>query len=130
MNSYLIVFAGAGLDGMLRHGFNVFVPRLLGTSFPYHTLTINILGSLTMGLLAGYYATKGDVSQSLQLFLMTGVLGGFTTFLGLLARSGASLRTRRHHINGRVHFFSVGVSILAIFRKYHHAWYLCATSVK
>ncbi|MES1196015.1 MAG: fluoride efflux transporter CrcB, partial [Steroidobacter sp.] len=80
MNSYLIVFIGAGMGGMIRHGFNIFIPRWMGSSFPYHTLTINVLGSLVMGLLAGYFALKGETSQSWRLFLMTGILGGFTTF--------------------------------------------------
>jgi fluoride exporter len=33
-----------------------------------------------MGLLAGYFAFKGDASQSWRLFLTTGILGGYTTF--------------------------------------------------
>ena len=37
-------------------------------------------GSLVMGLLAGYFAFKGDASQSWRLFLTTGILGGYTTF--------------------------------------------------
>jgi CrcB protein len=80
MQDYAIVFLGAGLGGALRHGMNVYVARLLGTAFPWHTLSINILGSLAMGLLAGYFAFENAPSQSLQLFLATGILGGFTTF--------------------------------------------------
>jgi fluoride exporter len=80
MNSYLVVFLGAGLGGVLRHFMNVVIPRFLGTSFPYHTLSINILGSLAMGLVAGYWSMRGDSSQSWRLFLTTGILGGFTTF--------------------------------------------------
>jgi CrcB protein len=40
----------------------------------------NVTGSLVMGLLAGYFAFKGDASQSWRLFLTTGILGGYTTF--------------------------------------------------
>jgi CrcB protein len=54
--------------------------RLLGTGFPFGTLTVNILGSLAMGLLAGWFAQKGEASQHFRLFLTTGILGGFTTF--------------------------------------------------
>lgn len=78
--AYLFVFLGAGLGGALRHGVNLFAARLLGTGFPFGTLTVNVLGSLIMGLLAGYFAFKGDASQHWRLFLTTGVLGGFTTF--------------------------------------------------
>ena len=52
----------------------------LGTAFPYHTFIINITGSIVMGLIAGYLAFKGEASQPWRLFLMTGILGGYTTF--------------------------------------------------
>jgi CrcB protein len=77
---YLIVFVGGGLGAALRHGVNVGAARLLGTAFPYGTLAVNVTGSLLMGLLAGWFAFKGDASQHWRLFLTTGVLGGYTTF--------------------------------------------------
>lgn len=78
--SYLIVFLGGGIGSMLRHGVNLLCARLFGIGFPFGTLTVNITGSIVMGLLAGYFAFKGDAAQSWRLFLMTGVLGGYTTF--------------------------------------------------
>ena len=77
---YLLVFIGGGLGSTLRHAINILCPRLLGTDFPYHTFIINITGSTIMGLIAGYLAFRGDASQSWRLFLMTGILGGYTTF--------------------------------------------------
>ena len=77
---YLIVFAGAGIGGALRHGVNEASARLFGVGFPYGTLIVNILGSLLMGLLAGYFASRAGIPQHVRLFLTTGVLGGFTTF--------------------------------------------------
>jgi len=78
--AFLIVFIGGGLGAALRHGVNIGTARLFGTAFPYGTLTVNIVGCLVMGLLTGYFAFKGDVSQHWRLFLTTGILGGFTTF--------------------------------------------------
>src|ERR1700680_3351584 len=78
--NYLLVFVGGGLGSTLRHIVNVISPRLLGTAFPFHTFIINISGSIVMGLIAGYLAFKGGASQPWRLFLMTGVLGGYTTF--------------------------------------------------
>ena len=78
--NFLIVFLGGGIGSMLRHGVNVLSARWLGTGFPYGTLTVNVTGSIVMGLLAGYFAFKGEATQSWRLFLMTGVLGGYTTF--------------------------------------------------
>jgi CrcB protein len=77
---YLIVFLGGGLGAMLRHGVNLAAARLVGTAFPYGTLAINVTGSILMGLLAGYFAFKGEASQHARLFLTTGILGGYTTF--------------------------------------------------
>jgi len=78
--SYFVVFFGGGLGAALRHGVNVAFARWLGVGFPFATLFVNLTGSLAMGLLAGYFAFRGEASQSLRLFLTTGVLGGFTTF--------------------------------------------------
>ena len=65
---------------MVRHGVNLATPRLLGSGFPWATFLINISGSLVMGLVAGWFAFRGDASQGWRLFLTTGILGGYTTF--------------------------------------------------
>jgi CrcB protein len=78
--AYSTVFLGAGIGGALRHGVNLAGMRLLGSGLPYGTLTVNIIGSLAMGLLAGWFAHKSDPGQAWRLFFTTGVLGGFTTF--------------------------------------------------
>ena len=77
---FLIVFLGGGLGAALRHGVNLAMARLLGTAFPFATLFENVSGSLMMGLLAGYFAFRGGPTQHWQLFLTTGILGGYTTF--------------------------------------------------
>jgi CrcB protein len=78
--NYLLVFVGGGLGASLRHTVNVACARCMGTAFPYGTFIINITGSIVMGLIAGYLAFKGEASQPWRLFLMTGILGGYTTF--------------------------------------------------
>jgi len=80
VQSFLLVFLGGGLGAALRHGVNLISARWFGTAFPWHTLFENVSGSLVMGLLAGYFAMKGDASQHWRLFLTTGILGGYTTF--------------------------------------------------
>jgi CrcB protein len=78
----ILVFLGAGIGGTMRHGVNVFAARLAGPTFPWGTLAINVVGSLGMGLLVAWLATRAalPLSGSLRFFLATGVLGGFTTF--------------------------------------------------
>ena len=78
--SYLLVFFGGGLGASLRHLVNVTCARCIGIGFPWGTFIINITGSTVMGLIAGYLAFKGEASQPFRLFLMTGILGGYTTF--------------------------------------------------
>ena len=78
MSASLLVFLGAGIGGVLRHGVNLAALRL-GPSFPWGTLAINVVGSILMGLLVGWFAARGE-SMPARLFLATGVLGGFTTF--------------------------------------------------
>ena len=77
---YLMVFLGGGLGAMMRHALNLAGVRMLGTHFPYATFFINITGSIIMGIVAGYFAFRGDASQHWRLFLTTGILGGYTTF--------------------------------------------------
>ncbi|MCW2282693.1 CrcB protein [Rhodoblastus acidophilus] len=80
--AYLIVFIGAGLGGCLRHFINLLAARTLGTGFPWGTFLINISGSLTMGLIAGFLTFRAGEAwtQHVRLFLLTGILGGYTTF--------------------------------------------------
>ena len=77
---YLIVFIGGGIGASLRHGFNLAFARLLGTAFPYATLFENVGGSIVMGVLVAWFAFRGGIPQHWQLFLTTGILGGYTTF--------------------------------------------------
>jgi CrcB protein len=112
---YLIVFLGGGLGASLRHGINLLSAKLLGTAFPYSTFIINITGSIVMGLIAGYFAFKGDASQHWRLFLTTGILGGYTTFSAFSL--DAALLYERGAI-GQAAFYviaSVVLSILGLF---------------
>ena len=89
--------------------------RCIGTAFPYGTFIINITGSTIMGLIAGYLAFKGEASQPWRLFVMTGILGGYTTF------SAFSLDTALLYERGEAGLAalyvlgSVGVSIAGLF---------------
>lgn len=77
---YLIVFLGGGIGAALRHGFNLAFARTIGTAFPYATLFENVTGSIAMGVLVALFAFRSGIPQHWQLFLTTGILGGYTTF--------------------------------------------------
>lgn len=75
-----VVAAGGALGAAGRYLTNVAATRLLGVGFPWGTLTVNVLGSLAMGLVIGWLARRSEGGMVLSLFLTTGILGGFTTF--------------------------------------------------
>jgi fluoride exporter len=112
---YLIVFLGAGIGGALRHGANVGAARLLGYGFPSGTLFVNVAGSLAMGLLAGYFASRTGVSQHMRLFLTTGVLGGFTTFSAFSLDTAVLIERHAYGQAAAYVLTSVIISIAAVF---------------
>ena len=72
------VALGGAIGASLRYLSNVSAMRIFGPGFPYGTLFVNILGSFAMGVLIVALAKKG--CTHLAPLLMTGILGGFTTF--------------------------------------------------
>jgi CrcB protein len=74
----LQVALGGALGSMARYLTNVSAMRLIGPGFPWGTMVVNVVGSFLMGVLVVWLAEKG--LTRLAPFLMTGVLGGFTTF--------------------------------------------------
>ena len=76
----LSVMLGGALGAGARHWVGGAMLSLLGAAFPYGTLTVNLVGGLLMGLLAGSLVRLGAGGEAWRLFLGVGVLGGFTTF--------------------------------------------------
>lgn len=80
MQLILFVSAGGAVGAGLRYLVNeAFAVRGLH-AFPWATLTVNVVGSLLMGLLIGMFAVRSIAAPELRAFLTTGILGGFTTF--------------------------------------------------
>ena len=115
VESYLLVFLGAGLGGALRHGVNRAADAWLGSGFPFGTLFVNVAGSLAMGVLAGLFLARTGTDQHLRLFLTTGLLGGFTTFSAFSLE--AALMVQRNDYAALAFYAggSVLLSILALF---------------
>lgn len=81
MNAALLVFLGGGLGSLLRYGVNRLAQAWLPAGFPWGTLIVNVAGGLAAGLIAGVLlAREAGTTGAASLFLMTGLLGGFTTF--------------------------------------------------
>lgn len=109
--AYVVLGGGAG--AAFRYHLGRLMTQWLGpntvTAFPWATLTCNVVGSLAMGLLAGWLARHSEGGDHLRLLLGVGLLGGFTTFSSfslelmlLIERGQASLA-----------FIYAGVSVLA-----------------
>lgn len=76
--NYALVFLGAGVGGVLRYATGKAALAWLGPAFPWGTLTVNVVGCLVMGVLARAFPL--ETGEPYRLLLLTGVLGGFTTF--------------------------------------------------
>lgn len=76
----LLVAIGGALGSVARYLVGLGMTRLLGVSFPWGTLTVNIVGSFAIGILTELVARRFDASTELRLLLVVGILGGFTTF--------------------------------------------------
>jgi CrcB protein len=75
MNSIFLIAAGGAIGSVARYLMSIGIDRWLAINFPFGTLAVNIIGSFTIGLVAGLTDDK-----SLREFIMIGILGGFTTF--------------------------------------------------
>ncbi len=77
LHASLLVAFGGGTGAWLRFVAGRLVPS---AQFPWATFSVNLLGSLAMGLLAGWLVRGGQASETWRLALGVGLLGGFTTF--------------------------------------------------
>ncbi|MCB1476952.1 MAG: fluoride efflux transporter CrcB [Rhodobiaceae bacterium] len=80
MNTVFYVAIGGALGASARHLVGLAALRLFGAGFPWGTITVNIVGSLLMGLFIEALAVKFDGSTAMRALIATGFLGGFTTF--------------------------------------------------
>jgi CrcB protein len=98
MDRYLAVMLGAGLGGLARFVAGTAIMQRYGGAFPLGTVVINITGSFLIGLMMTLLTERWQVHPNWRLFLVTGVLGGYTTFssfeyetLQAMRRGGAGM---------------------------------------
>ena len=81
MQNLLLVGLGGFLGSIARYKLGGLVLHLTAQQrFPYGTFSVNVLGCLTIGILAGLAERYDMFGPQARLFLFTGLLGGFTTF--------------------------------------------------
>ena len=77
-----LIFAigvGSFIGGVFRYLLSLWIQAKAISLFPFHTLSINIMGCFLIGIVLGVF-DKGQISYEWKMFLATGILGGFTTF--------------------------------------------------
>lgn len=80
MTQILLVAAGGAVGSVLRYLVWLWALRSFGPSFPWGTVTVNVTGSFLIGVFAEVIARKFGASAEMRVFLITGILGGYTTF--------------------------------------------------
>jgi len=80
LDRYLVVMLGAALGGLSRFVAGTAIMEKYGGAFPLGTVVINITGSFLIGVLMTLLTERWPGHTNWRLFLVTGVLGGYTTF--------------------------------------------------
>jgi fluoride exporter len=95
---YAAVAAGSGIGGAGRHVCAELTARLVGETFPWGILVVNVIGSFVIGLFAGFVGTGSRFLEEVvvRAFVMAGLWGGYTTF------SAFSLDTLHLMRDGRI----------------------------
>ncbi|HET8731679.1 MAG TPA: fluoride efflux transporter CrcB [Moraxellaceae bacterium] len=113
LHPLVLVALGGALGSMLRYLGAAAVNRFAQSAFPWGTLFVNIVGSLLIGFIMVLLLKLGEWRESARLLLVTGIMGGFTTF------SSFSWETWKLVEEGRVAWAacniaaSIGICLLA-----------------
>ena len=89
--SILVIFCGAGLGALLRAGFNV-VTVNAASVIPLGTLVANMVGGYLVGLAVAFFGNNPQLSPEWRLLIVTGFLGGLTTFSSFSAEVVAMIQ--------------------------------------
>lgn len=119
--SWLMVALGGALGALGRYCVFLWVQSFQQISFPWATLSVNVLGSFLLGTVV-VLVLKEDISISYRLLMMTGFLGAFTTF------STYSLETWMLFKEGHtaLAFINVGVQNIVSLVAVGSGWFLCS----
>jgi fluoride exporter len=89
---YFVVLLGAGLGGLARYAAGTWIMARYGGRFPMGTFVINVTGSFLIGLLMALFSERFQPHPNWRLFLVVGILGGYTTFSSFEYETFQSIR--------------------------------------
>ena len=113
---FLLVGLGGAIGAMARYGVGLAAMRLApGATWPWATLTVNVVGGVLMGLLVGWMAERAGAGQeNIRLLGAVGVLGGFTTFSAFSLETVLMIERRQFGMAAGYVAVSVVVAIAAL----------------
>lgn len=116
MTRLLLVAIGGALGSMARYGVGLGAARLFPAStWPWGTLTVNVVGGLVMGLLVGWMGLRaGSGQETVRVFAAVGVLGGFTTFSAFSLETALMIERREYGLAGAYVLLSVVLAVAAL----------------
>ena len=116
MTRLLIVGLGGALGSMARYGAGSLAQRLApDAAWPWGTFSVNLIGGVLMGLVAGWLSQRGQGGEDLRLFAAVGVLGGFTTFSAFSLDTALMIERRDYGLASAYVTGSVVLSVAALF---------------
>jgi fluoride exporter len=92
MTKYFLVMFGGALGAVSRFLVGTFVTKWYTALFPLGTFFINVTGSFLIGVLMMLFLNRPFIGANWRLFLVTGILGGYTTFSSFEWETFAALR--------------------------------------
>jgi fluoride exporter len=114
----LIIGLGGFVGTVARYGVSVLAYKYAGATFPFGTLTVNIVGCFLIGLVYGLIQEKDVLSTTSRLFLTVGVFGGFTTFSSFGNETLLLLRAGHLLLGIGYMLISVLVGVVAVWGGY------------
>ena len=114
MKQVLLVFVGGGIGSALRYMVGKFL-KTSASGFPWSTFSVNVLGSLLIGILMGVTLKNSSFSENQTLLLITGLCGGFTTFSAFAYENQVFLKEGDFTSFFIYTFGSIGLGLAAVF---------------
>lgn len=117
LKNILLVFLGGGLGSVIRYLISKI--DFVSNYYPYNTLAVNVIGSLMLGVIVGYFLKNENINSNYLIFFTTGFCGGFTTF-SAFANESLKMLTEGELVSFFTYlFFSIFFGICAVFLGFY-----------
>lgn len=111
----IAIAVGAAIGANLRYSLSLWAAQRWGASFPYGTLIVNVIGSFLIGLVLVLATTRLNLSDLARLLIVTGLLGGFTTFSSLSFETYSLIVSGSWRVAGIYLASSFGLGMAGVF---------------